>query len=118
MATGMQINGIAIPDPMDADGVYSFDPGVTGIANGRGLAVPAPYATLTWQFDSLTPAQMAWWCTTLLGGAAAAEFSQCKLFNHVGALTTYTHCVVTRPASERIRDGLLQNVRVVIDRIY
>lgn len=118
MATGMQINNIAIQSPMDEDGEYAFDPGEVLGDNGRGASITAPYATLTWRFEFLTPAQMAWWCTTLLGGAASAEFTQCKLFNHLGALTTYSHCLVRRPTYERFRDGLLYGVTVVIGWIY
>lgn len=117
MATGMQINNIAILDPMDAKGEYFFDTPIVG-SNGRGLSTPAPYSVLTWHFDSLTAAEYAWWFTTLLSGAASAEFSQCKLFNQVGALTTYTHCVVRRPTYGEFRDGLMYDVTVVIDRIY
>lgn len=117
-ATGMQIGGIDIQSPMDADGGYAFDPGEVLESNGRGASVTVPYATLTWRFESLTPAQMAWWCTTLLGGAASAEFSQCKLFNHIGALTTFAHCIVRRPTYEQFEDGLLKGVTVVIDWIY
>lgn len=118
MATGMQINSTAIQAPMDEAGSYTFDPGAPIIVNGRGLAVTTPYATVRWQFETLTPAQMAWWCTTLLNGAASVEFNQCKLFNHLGSLTTYSHCVVTRPTYERFQDGLLYGVQVTIDRIY
>lgn len=117
MATGMQINNTAIPDPMDARGAYAFSQPAIG-RNGRGAAVVAPYSVLTWTFDYLTPAEYAWWATTLLGGAASAEYTQAKLFNALGALTTYTHCVVMRPSYARYQDGLMHEVTVTIDWIY
>ena len=117
MPTGMQINNIAIQSPMDEDGAYAFVPGEILVRNGRAAAVAAPAATLTWRFESLTRAQMAWWCTTLLAGAASAEFTQCKLFNHLGDLTTFAHCVVLRPTYEQWQDGRLYGVTVTIDQI-
>lgn len=116
-ATGMQIGNIDVPPPMDAAGDYAFDPGAPVARNGRAAVVAAPYATLTWRFESLTPEQMAWWCTTMLAGAPSAEFSRCRLFNHLGALTTYSRCVVQRPTYGQWRDGLLHDVTVIIDQI-
>ena len=119
MATGMQINSIAIPCPMDERGVYAFDRAVIS-KNGRGAATYAPYSTLNWQWDylALDTSNLAWWITTLLSGAASAEFTQCKLFNKVGALTTFSHCTVYAPTYERLQDGLAWNVQLTIDWIY
>ena len=117
MATGMQINSTAIPSPMDERGVYVFAVPVLS-RNGRGAAIAAPYATLTWQFDYLTLTELAWWVTTLLGGALSGEYTQAKFFNHLGALTTYTHCIVQRPTYSRFQDGLAWDVTVQIDWIY
>lgn len=117
MATGMQINSIAILAPMDERGSYRFDQEILG-RNGRAAAVPAPYATVTWDFDYLTKDEYAWWYSTLLSGQPSQEYTQCKFFNAVGTLTTYSHCVVLRPTYERFQDGLLWGVRVVIDWIY
>lgn len=119
MATGMQINSTAIPSPMDERGVYSFAVPVL-TRNGRGAAIAAPYATLTWQFDylALDTTGLAWWVTTLLSGALSAEYTQAKFFNHLGVLTTYTHCIVQRPIYARLQDGLAWDVTVQIDWIY
>lgn len=119
MATGMQINNIAIPSSLDERGTYSFAQPPLG-RNGRGTAIAAPYATLTWQFDymALDTTGLAWWVTSLLSGALSAEFTQCKLFNHLGVLTNYTHCIVQRPTYSRFQDGLAWDVTVQIDWIY
>lgn len=119
MATGMQINNVAIPSPMDERGLYYFDRAAIS-KNGRGAATYAPYSTLQWQWDYLTldSSNFAWWVTTLLGGAASAEYTQAKFFNKVGTLTTYSHCIVYAPTYERLQDGLAWNVQLTIDWIY
>jgi hypothetical protein len=119
MATGMQINNIAIPSPMDERGIYLFDTPLLA-RNGRGAAVAAPYSALQWKFDylALDTTGLGWWVTTLLGGAMSAEFTQAKFFNFLGALTTYSHCTVYRPTVGRIQDGLAWDVTVTIDWIY
>ena len=117
MATGMQINNIAIPSPMDERGLYLFDLPALG-RNGRGAAIAAPGATLRWDFVYMTPDEYAWWVTTLLDNALSAEFTQCKFFNHKGVLTAYTHCIVLRPTYDHFRDGVMNNVAVMIDWIY
>lgn len=119
MATGMQINSVAIPSPMDERGLYSFDRQVIS-KNGRGAAAFAPYSTLQWQWDYLLldTTGLAWWVSTLLSGAASAEYAQCKLFNKVGALITFSHCIVYAPTYEKFQDGLAWNVQLTIDWIY
>jgi hypothetical protein len=117
MATGMQINSIAIDQPMDESGTYHFARPVIG-TNGRGAAILAPYATLTWRWDYLTPTQMNWWINGILLAAASQEYTQAKFFNEVGVLTTYAHCIVYKPTYARFQDGLLWEVEVIIDWIY
>lgn len=117
MATGMQINSIAIDSPMDERGTYQFDRPIIS-RNGRGHGVLAPYATLTWNFEYLTTDQMNWWINGILLGQPYQEYGQCKLFNEVGVLTTYSHCVVYKPTYQRFQDGLIWGVEVVIDWIY
>ena len=117
MATGMQINSTAIPAPMDERGIYKFSPPAIVGRNGAGAAVTAGYSSLSWQWPFLKQTDFAWWITTILAGAASAEFSQCKLINHLQTLTTYTHCIVYRPDYERIENGLYYNVTLTIEAI-
>ncbi len=117
-ATGMQINSTAIPNPMDERGSYHFEPPAVVGKNGQGLAVTAGASKLTWQWPVLSKADFTWWVTTLLGGAASAEYTQCKFFDHTQTLTTYTHCIVYKPTYSRIQDGLFWDVDVLIDWIY
>lgn len=117
MATGMQINSIAIDSPMDEKGSYHFHRPIIS-RNGRGHAVLAPYSTLEWHFDYLTAAQWAWWVSGILLSQPYQEYTQCELFNEVGTLTTYTHCIVYKPTYSRIQDGLFWDVDVLIDWIY
>lgn len=117
MATGMQINSIAIPSPMDERGSYKFSPPAVVARNGAGLAVTAGTRSLSWQWPYMARTDFVWWTTTLLAGAASAEFTQCKLINDQQTLTTYTHCIVHRPDYERIENGLYYNVTLTIEAI-
>jgi len=116
-ATGMQINSTAIPNPMDERGSYHFEPPAVIGKNGQGLAVTAGASKLTWQWPTLSKADFTWWTTTLLSGAASAEYTQCKFFDHTLTLTTYTHCIVNRPTYERIAGGAYVNVTIEIEGI-
>jgi hypothetical protein len=113
----MQINNIAIDAPMDERGTYRFERPIIG-RNGRGAGILAPYATLTWNFDYLTLNQMNWWIAGILLSQPYQEYFQCKLFNEVGTLTTYSHCIVYKPTYGRMQDGLIWDVEVIIDWIY
>ncbi len=118
MASGMQINNSAIPSPMDERGAYKFNPPAILGRNGRGTAIAAPFASIEWKFPFLTVTDMAYWITTLLAGAASAEFTQAKFFNNAGTLTTYSHCTVLRPTFDQFVSGVFENVTVQIDLIY
>ena len=117
MATGMQINSVAIPSPMDERGAYRFNPPAVVAKNGQGLAVTAGASTISWQWIYLSKADFTWWITTLLGGAASAAYTQAKFFNHTLTLTTYAYCIVHRPTYERIENGLYMNVALEIEAI-
>ncbi len=116
MTTGMQLNNLDIPSPMDGEGTYRFEYDVIG-RNGMGLDVEATTATVTWKWPSLKKTDFSWWTTTLLGGSRSVEFSQAKLFNHLQTLRTFTQCIVHRPTYEEIRSGAYYGVQVVITYI-
>lgn len=118
MATGMKINNIAIPSPMDERGAYQYAaPAVVG-RNGRGEDIQAPTATLTWQWPYLSLSDYTYWRTTILAGAASATFTtNTLLFDDLQALKTITQCIVHRPTYERLEGGNYINVQLLIDQI-
>ena len=116
MATGMQINNINLPAPMDAGGTYRFEYEILG-RTGMGLDIQAQTATVTWTWPVMTKADYTWWAVTLLGGQQSAQFGQAKFFNHLQVLSTFTGCIVHRPTYREIRGGLYYEVQVVITYI-
>ena len=118
MATGMKINNVAIPSPMDERGTYRYDPGAIVGKNGRGAAIAAPHATLTWTWPYLSLDDYTYWRTTVLAGAASAAFTaNTLLFDDLQTLKTITQCTVYRPTYETMQDGYFMNVQLVIDLI-
>ena len=119
MATGMKINNIAIPSPMDELGTYHYDPGAIVGKNGRGTAIAAPFATLTWAWEHMSLTEYTYWRTTLLAGAASAAFTaNTLLYDDLRVLRTVTQCIVYRPTYERTAaGGYYLNVQLVIDQI-
>ena len=115
--SGMQINNKDIQAPMDEKGSYKFNPAPVVAKNGAGIAITAGYASITWSWPWLSKADFQWWITTLLAGAAAAEYSQAKFLDNTGTLTSYTHCIVNRPDYERMENGVFLNVTISIEAI-
>lgn len=118
MATGMKINNVAIPSPMDERGTYHYEPGAIVGRNGRGAAIAAPFATLTWTWQRLSLTDYTYWRTTILAGAASASFTtNTLLYDDLQVLKTITQCTVYRPTYETMQDGDYINVQLVIDGI-
>lgn len=116
MASGMEINHVAIPSPMDEKGQYTIAAEIIG-RNGMGLDVQSFASTVTWVWQELSKTEYAWWYTTVLGGVASAAFTHAKLFNPAQTLATYSYCIVHRPTFEKIAAGAYVGVTLEISHI-
>jgi hypothetical protein len=112
-----QINGNIMPEPMASRGRYLWLPPEIIGTNGRGLAITAPFSTLTWQWNLLTLADYNWWITTVLAGAASLSCTTGTiLVNHLQQRVAVS-CVVMRPTYGRIISGAYEDVELQINRI-
>lgn len=116
MATGMEINHIAIPAPMDSKGEYRFEREILG-RNGMGIDVEGMAATVTWRWAEMSKTDFTWWHTFLLSGLSSYAFAHAKLFDQAQSLATYTYCIVHRPTYERIVAGAYVGVTLEISHI-
>lgn len=112
-----QINGNIMPEPMASRGRYVWRPPDIVGTNGRGAAVTAPFATVTWRWSWLTLADYTWWITTVLAGGASLECTTGTiLVNHLQEAVAVS-CVVLRPVYDHISGGLYKDVELTINRI-
>lgn len=120
MASVLQVNNNYIlstsPYYMGEGGTYIPKPPAVVRQNGLGWDVVAGYASVEWSWEWLTVADITWWYTIMLG-QPSFQFSQAKLYNHIGVLTTYTNCVVHMPTFEKIVGDTYFNVKLVIDQL-
>lgn len=110
-----QVNGIAIPEPMASRGRYTWQPPAIVGRNGRGAAVTAPYAKVTWAWPYLTLADYEYWITDVLGGAASIDCTAI-LVDHLQTSYVVT-CTVLRPTYSHIAGGLYRDVELQIDQV-
>lgn len=114
----MKINNNTIPSPMALRGTYKFEPAAVLRRNGQGAAITGPYATLTWTWDWLSPAEFQFWTVTVLANAASASFTaNTELYDDSQLLRTISHCTVLRPTYESIENGGYRGAAVQIDQI-
>lgn len=112
-----QIAGNRIPEPMASRGRYIWQPPEIMARNGRGVAVTAPYATITWSWEWLRLEDYSWWIETVLGNAASLTItSGTLLVDHLQRLVVVTG-VLYRPSYEYISGGLYRRVELRIERV-
>lgn len=115
-----QINGIAIPSSCaHRASNYDYDVPIIG-RNGEKEPVALDHARLIWTWDILTNTEMAWWVTTLLGGALHLSVSGAgttKLYNKWGVLTNHDSCKVYQPTYKAITGHSFLQVTVIIDNL-
>lgn len=117
MSSIAQVNGALIPEPMVHRGRYVWTPPEIVGRNGRGDAIVAPFATVSWKWQWLTLADYTYWVYTVLAGAASL---QCTigtiLVNHLQQ-PVVVQCVVLRPTYGHIAAGLYRDVELKIEQI-
>lgn len=112
------VQSITIPSPMDERGsMYQFLPRQLIGRNGAGTAVTIPNATLTWRWSTLTPAEFAFWYTTVCQGNPSRAITSAQLYNHLQTLQTFTTGIVYSPTYETFREGMYINVVVTIEAL-
>ncbi len=116
-STGMQINSVDIPAPMDERGTYAYTPGEIYGRNGEGDAITDGSGALVWTFSTLTRDQWIWWTQTVLSSAASIRATQAKLYDHDQTLRTWTNAIVNRPNYSRIENGIYYDVQIRIEQI-
>jgi len=113
-----QIDGTTIPSTFNNRGRYAWKDAPIVARNGRGEAVTAGGASVTWTFDMLNATEFAWWYTTVLAGAASKLCSNNRLWNALGTETAYSSAIVLRPEWERVQAGAYWNVTIKIEQIF
>jgi len=113
-----QINSVTIPDAIALTGIYLPKPPQEIRKAANGVAIAEPYSSIEWTWELLALTDYAWWTTTLLSGAIAAEFTTAQLYNYLGVLTTYTHIIVNRPTHGGfIHSNRVQNVTIKLEQL-
>ncbi len=115
--TTASIDGHLIPDSIGQRGRYTYQPPEIVAINGRGEAVLAPFATVTWQWDYLTLDDYTYLVSTVLNEAGSLTCTTGTiLVDHLQRAVNVT-CVVMRPSYSHIAGGLYRDVELKITRI-
>ena len=115
--TTPSINGNLIPDTIANRGRYTWQPPEIVAINGRGEAVTAAFATVTWQWDYLTLADYTFWIDTVLSEAGSLTCTTGTiLVDHLQRVVA-VNCVLMRPTYSHISGGLYRDVELKITRI-
>lgn len=123
MDTGIRINLgslTTLPTTLDGRGTYIFERPKSIRKNGKGEAVVAGFARLTWTWARMSQEDWNFWNTTVLAGSASRSISAspaAKLFNHMNVLTDYSYCVILAPSFERVQNAKYINVKLEIEQI-
>lgn len=117
MSSIAQINGILIPEPMVYRGRYVWAPPEIVQRNGRGAAVTAPFASVTWKWNWLQRADYLWWVDTVLSGAASLTCTTGTILVDHRQIAVVVTCVVLRPVYSHISAGLYRDVELKIEQI-
>lgn len=114
----MTFGGTSMPTNIENHGEgYLFKRPDVLFEDGEGNAVVAPYASITWTFDVMEPADYTWWRTTLLAGARSVKYSSAQLYDDTRTLTSYTNAVVYAPTYSKISNNWYHDVVIEIKYI-
>lgn len=105
------INGNDFPTSLAGRG-YTFYPQELTARTGSGLAVPSGPQRAVWRYRVLTPAELDWWVTTVLGGARSVQITTAELWDDRGNPVTFTDGVLYEPEVGRWWGGLYWDVVV------
>jgi len=111
----VQVNGQDVPASIANRGRYLWQPPAIIGRNGRGEAVTAPYASVTWTWPYMTLDDYAFWIEDVLGGAASVDCTAI-LVDHL-QVSYVVSCTVLRPTYSHISGGLYRDVELQIDQI-
>ena len=111
------LNGVAVPTTMSTRGQYRFQRQRVGGINGNGVAQAAGPQMVQWTWSHFTPAEMAWWRTTIMSGALSITLTAAELKDDLIADQTFTSGVLMRPTYESYSAGLYRNVSVEIQHL-
>lgn len=109
------VGGTTILASMNDKGDYRLHPQEVLDDDGTGTPILAPFYTMEWTWEELTPAEFSQWATTILGGARSAVITSITL--PLDDLTSHTFARgrVWRPeANASPRMGMIRNVTVRI----
>jgi hypothetical protein len=116
----MSIGGTALLSTIEnhTSQSYRFHAAENTADRGDGVAILAPYASLTWTFDYMSISDYDWITQTLLSDSASAKFTTASLYNDNRTVINYTvNVTVRRPTHDGISAGLYRNVVWQIDYI-
>lgn len=109
------INSTAVPARMADVGPYVFHRQAKR-TNGAGHTVRSGAQSIEWSLGTLTPADLAWWTTTILNGADSATITA-ELWDDLGNEITISSAVLHRPEPGLKKGGLYHNVTIHITQV-
>lgn len=114
------IDGNTVPSSMSDRGDFSFPRAEQIAVNGQGVGIASPVRAIEWKFAYMTATELAFWTTTVLGGAASKFCDgtlQIKDPQAGGSTVTFTSCVVDEPDVGYVRGGLYRDVAVTVRNV-
>ena len=113
----MILNGNTVLSSFGTRGQYFFQRQRAGNINGNGLAQAAGPQMVQWTFSHLTPTELAWFYTTVCGGALSVTLSSATLLSDLMVETAFTDGIVYRPTWTSYTGGLYRGVSVRIEHL-
>lgn len=113
----MSLNGNTVLSSFGTRGIYHFSRQRVGGINGSGTPQAAGPQTVQWQFSHLTPTELAYFYTTVCGGALSVALTSATLLSDLMVETAFTSGVIYRPVWESYTAGLYRNVTITIDHL-
>lgn len=113
----MALNGNTVLSSFGTRGQYHFLRQRVGNINGNGLAQAAGPQMVQWTFSFLAPTELAYFYTTVCGGALSVDLSSATLLSDLMVETAFTDGIVYRPVWASYSAGLYREVSVTISHL-
>lgn len=113
----MSLNGNTVLSSFGTRGQYHFMRQRAGTINGAGQAQAAGPQMVQWTFSFLTPTELAYFYTTVCGGALSVALTSATLLSDLMVETAFTSGVIYRPTWGNYTAGLYRDVSVTISHL-
>ena len=113
----MSLNGNTVLTSFGTRGQFHFQRQRVGTVNGAGAAQAAGPQTAQWNFSFLTPTELAYFYTTVCGGALSVALTSATILSDLMVETAFTSGQAYRPVWTSYSGGLYRNVSVRFDHL-